>query len=414
MSETGFLLLALAAFAYALVARRLSDGIVTPPMVFLGLGLTAAFAGGDADPAKVEASLHVLAEITLVLVLFSDAALVKTGGARAWLGWAGRMLLIGMPLAILFGYIAGRFFLPEWPVWEVAILAAILAPTDAALGQAVVSNPRVPERIREALTVESGVNDGLALPAVLFFSCMGVGGLHDSVQSSWLVFTLKQIGLGALIGGSLGYAGGWLLSRSDTLDLSTDIFEGIGVLALAALAYLGADAVGGNGFLATFAAGLGFGLALKRHSSFILEFIETEGQLLVLMTFLLLGLAITPEAFGHVHWSWIALILVSLFVTRPLAIYLSLMGTDAPRLTRLFMGWFGPRGLATALFALLVLRQFELLNYGEEILLICYFAVLISATLHGITAAPGANWIARRSSRAARQPATATETRDAT
>jgi NhaP-type Na+/H+ or K+/H+ antiporter len=404
MTETTLLLLAFAAFAYALVARRLADGVITPPMVFLGLGLSSAFLGGEHNAQQIETALHVLAEITLILVLFSDAAMVKTAGARAWLGWAGRMLVIGLPLAMLFGFLAGLLFLPGWPVWEVAILAAILAPTDAALGQAVVTNRLVPERIREALTVESGVNDGLALPAVLFFSCMAVEGVHDSDQSNWLVFSVQQVGLGAIVGGGIGALGGWLIGWAQRTRLSSDIFEGIAVLALAALAYLGADAVGGNGFLATFAAGLGFGFALKGHSTFILEFIETEGQLLVLLTFLLLGLALTPELLGHVQWSWVVLILISLFITRPLAIALSLIGTDAPVTTRLFMGWFGPRGLATALFALLVLIGFDALTHGEEILLVCFTAVVISAVLHGVTAAPGARWMAVRAAADPMQP----------
>ena len=395
MSQGILLALAVAALLYATFAKRLSDSIVTPPMVFLGLGIAlAGFSSGGGH--GLEETLHLVAEITLVIVLFSDAAMVKFRMLRHDLALPGRMLLIGLPLAIAFGLLVNLLLLPGWPVWELALLAAILAPTDAALGQAVITNPHVPERIRRALTVESGVNDGLALPAVLFFACLAVGGVHDNVQTSWAVFTAKQIGLGALVGAAVGAGGALLMRFATARGLTNETFEGIGVLALAATSYLLAAQVGGNGFLAAFAGGLAFGALLEGRCAFVFEFIETEGQLLVLGTFLLLGMSITPDVMAHMEPIWLVLVLVSLFVSRPLAIWISLAGSPVTRFEKGFLGWFGPRGLATALFALLVLQQFDRLQHGEEILLISFLAVLISAVLHGVTAAPGARMIARR------------------
>jgi len=203
-------------------------------MIFLGLGL-AIDQFGLVEFDHAEEALHVLAELTLVIVLFADASMVDLGALRRRIVWPERMLLGGLPLAILFGFGIGLIFLPGWPIWEVALLAAILAPTDAALGQAVVTNNAVPERVREGLTVESGVNDGLALPAVLMFGCLAVGGVHDNVQSNWLIFALEQIGLGLLSGALIGGVGAIAISRAMALKWTSEAFEGIAMLALAGL-----------------------------------------------------------------------------------------------------------------------------------------------------------------------------------
>ena len=395
MTETALLTAALVIFVYALIAQRLSDGIVTGPMVFLAVGLGI----DQADLVNLEHAenvLHILAEVTLVIVLFSDAATIDLGKLRRRIAWPERMLLGGLPLAILLGTAVGAVLLPGWPFWEVALLAAILAPTDAALGQAVVTNPAVPERIREALTVESGLNDGLALPAVLMFGCLAVGGVHDNVQSNWLVFALEQIGYGAVAGAVIGAVGAVALAFATDRKLSNDAFEGIAVLALAGLAYLVAIEIGGNGFISAFIGGLAFGAVMKGRCKFVYEFMETEGQLLVLGTFLLLGASIAPLALARVETTWIVLIVVSLFIVRPVAIWLSLWRSDAPPLAKGFMGWFGPRGLATALFALLVVGQLPGMQHGQDILSISVLVVLASALLHGITAAPGARWLSRK------------------
>ena len=395
MTEFALLAVAAGAFAYALIARKLASGIFTGPMIFLGLGLGINQAGlvelGHAEPA-----LHVLAELTLVIVLFADASVVNLAALRRRLVWPERMLLGGLPLAILFGIIVGMLLLPDWPFWEIALLAAILAPTDAALGQAVVTNEAVPERVREGLVVESGINDGLALPAVLMFGCLAVGGVHDNVQANWLVFALEQIGYGALSGVLIGALGAIAIGHAQAHRWTNEAFEGIAMLALAGLCYLVATEVGGNGFIAAFIGGLAFGALMKGRSRFLIEFMETEGQLLVLGTFLLLGASIVPQALSHAQPAWIALILLSLFIVRPAAIWLSLWRTDASPLTKGFMGWFGPRGLATALFALLVVGQLPGMQHSEEILLISVLAVLFSAVLHGVSAAPGARWFARK------------------
>ncbi len=393
VSMTGLLLLALFTVAFSMVANRLKSTVLTAPMLYIGFGLLLALTG--LMPRQgTEQTLHVVAEIALIVLLFLDAAQIDLMTLRRRHIWPVRMLLIGLPLSLLLGTLAAAPFLPGWPIFAVMLVAAILAPTDAALGQAVVSNPDIPARPRRALTVESGLNDGLALPAVLLFASLAAE-MSDRSNVDWLLFGLKQIVLGPLVGIVAGYVGARVLLWAKRHHTTADTFEGVGAIALAGGSYVAATLVDGNGFIAAFAAGLCFGNVVKGQCKFIYEFTESEGQLLTWSAFFLLGLALLPEALAHLDWQVLAIIALSLFVVRPLAIWISLIGSDAAPVTRLFFGWFGPRGLATALFALLVVPQIDH-AYAEPVLLIAINAVWISALLHGITAAPGARWYAAK------------------
>ncbi len=373
-------------FAYALLGRRLSESVLTGPVVFLVAGY-GFHAFGLIDLEGGEHGLQLLAEISLIVLLFSDAALIDPGRLLRGAGRPARMLVFGLPLMVAFGFLAGVGLLADWPLWEVALVAAILAPTDAALGQSVLFNPSLPEEMRRNLSAESGLNDGLALPFVLFFGCFAVGGIHDEVQVPWWVFVGQQVGYGTLAGIAVGIAGGWLLRLAEDFKLTSKSHGAVAVLALAGLAYLTAEELHGNGFLAAFVAGLAFGHILRGRAHFVFEFIETEGQILTVLSFFAIGALLLPQMGLGLTLGAAVLVLVSLFVLRPAAVWLALAGTDTPRAEKIFYGWFGPRGLATALFALLVLDAFDRLQMREEILAIAAFAVLLSAVLHGATAA---------------------------
>ena len=388
-----YLVVATFLMAFCMIANRLSTTVVTAPMVFLGFGTALALAG-IAPEAGTEAALHLVAEIALVVLLFLDAAQIDQRALLKRNVWPARMLLIGLPLGFLFGTVLGWVLLPGWPLALVALVAAILVPTDAALGQPVVSNPAIPDRPRRALTVESGLNDGLALPLVLLMAALAASD-GMAPDEGWVLFGLKQITLGPLAGLVVGVVGGTVLLWAKRTGATADVYEGIGALALAAAAYLAAGEIGGNGFIAAFAAGLGFGAIVQGQCAFVYEFTESEGQFLSWAAFFLLGAVLVPDAIAHLTLSTFLLILLSLVLVRPLAIWISLIGTDASPITRGFFGWFGPRGLATALFALLVVDQLDH-DMGEAVLHIAVNAVWISAILHGITAAPGARWYARR------------------
>ena len=387
----GLLILTTFTVAFAMVAKRLSGTIVTAPMVFLALGVFLSTTG-YLPSQEMEKALHLVAEVALVVLLFLDAAQTDLSALRRRHVWPVRMLFVGLPLMLILGTLAAYPFLPGWPLAAVALVASVLAPTDAALGQAVVTNPVVPERVRRALTVESGLNDGMALPAVLLFASLAADAL-DTEQKNWLIFGAKQLVLGPAAGMAIGIFGGKVLLWAVKRDWTSDTFEGVGALALAGTAYLAATQIGGNGFIAAFAAGLCFGNTVQGKCKFIFEFTESEGQLLTWGAFFLLGLALVPEALQHLTPSTLAIILISLFIVRPLAIWISLLGTDASPMTRLFFGWFGPRGLATALFALLIVERISH-ELAEPVLALAVNAVWISALLHGLSANPAAKWYA--------------------
>ena len=389
---SGLLLVAGFALAYSMIARRLESTILTAPMLFLAFGYLLSTTG-IMPVSGAEAALHLVAETTLIILLFLDAAKTDMKALRTLHVWPFRMLLLGLPLSVAVGAVIAWPFLGGWPVFAVILLAAILAPTDAALGQSVISNQQVPERERRALTVESGLNDGLALPLILLFASL-TANLMEPDQTNWFLFGAKQLILGPMVGAVMGFIGGHVLLWAKDNHTTSEPYEGVGAIALAVGAYLGADMVGGNGFISAFVAGLVFGDLVEKRCKFIFEFTESEGQGLSWAAFLLIGLVLVPESIHHLNATTVTLILASLFIARPLAIWLSLTGTDAKPLTRIFFGWFGPRGLATALFALMVVDRIDG-NFGEAILHIAVNAVWISALLHGVTAAPAARLYGR-------------------
>jgi len=382
---TGLLLLAIFTMCYSMIANRVASTVLTSPMLFIAFGyLLSIF--GLLDIHEMEKVLHLIAEVTLIILLFLDAAQTDVKALRTKFAIPARMLILGLPISIVIGTLIGLLFLPNWPLVAIALVAAVMAPTDAALGQAVVTNPIVPEETRRSLTVESGLNDGLALPVILLFASLTVE-LEASSERNWILFTTMQLVLGPIAGIVIGFMGAKVLLWAKDNQYTADIYEGVGAIALAIAAYLFADLIGGNGFISAFVAGLTFGAIVEKRCKFIFEFTESEGQGLTWGAFFLLGLVLVPEAISHLTPTVLGLILASLFIVRPLAIWLSLIGTDTKSTTRLFYGWFGPRGLATALFALIVVKQIGS-EFGDEILHIAVNAVWISALLHGLSANP--------------------------
>ncbi|MCV6584038.1 MAG: cation:proton antiporter [Marinibacterium sp.] len=390
---TDYLIIVLVLLTFCMFGQRLSSTVLTAPMIFLGFGVLV----GEVrilPAAEIAEALHVVAEITLVILLFLDAAQIDVRALRKGFAWPARMLLIGMPLALVLGMLSGAVLLPHLDLVALALLAAILVPTDAALGQPVVSNPDIPERPRRALIVESGLNDGLALPAILMLAFLAAPAA-EAPAMGWLWFGVLQVTLGPAAGLAVGLVGGTVLLWAKERRYTSPTYEGIGALALATSAYLLADIIGGNGFIAAFSAGLAFGAIVRGRCDFVFEFTESEGQFLAWAAFFLLGAALVPKAIEHLDVPMLLFILASLFIVRPVAIWLSLAGTDARPMTRAFFGWFGPRGLATALFALMVVEDLGP-ELGHTILFTAINAVWISALLHGLTAAPLSRLYARR------------------
>ncbi len=387
------LIISIVTVCFTMFARRVASTPLTAPILFIAMGAFMS-ASGLLHAQDFEAVLHLTAEVALILLLFFDASQINLNVLRRDHDWPIRMLLAGLPLSVLAGSVFAWVLLPGWPVAAVMLMAALLAPTDAALGQAVVSNPDVPERVRRSLTVESGLNDGFALPVVLLFTSLLSAEMSQN-GAYWLSFTAAQLILGPVAGYALGWLGGRLLLWAKKHNFTSDVYEGVGAISLAAATYLLASQIGGNGFLAAFVGGLTFGNVVGNKCKFIYDFTESEGQLLSWGAFFLLGLVLVPTAFTYLDGHSVAVILTSLVIVRPVAVWISLIGTDASPVTRLFFGWFGPRGLATALFALLVAEKAGH-EVAEPILMLAINAVWISALLHGVTAAPAAKWYAKK------------------
>ena len=391
-------LFSLALFAFGLVSRGAERSIVTPPMVFVALGF--AFGSGGFGLVHVPTDsevIHLLAEVTLVVVLFTDASRIDLRQLRRESALPARMLLIGLPLAIGLGTVVAIPLFPEFTPFAAAVLAAMLAPTDAALGQSVVGSPLVPKHVRQTLNVESGLNDGMALPALLILMSACAAG-HSETPAYWIRFGLLQVTLGPLVGILVGFGGGKLTQFAVRRGWMNDSFQQLAALALALLAFSFAEQVGGNGFIAAFVAGMSLGGAASAMTSERLqEFGEAEGQLLALLIFGFFGASLIPEAIAH--WGWIDLLyaVLSLTVIRVVAIAISLIGSRTRPSLVLFLGWFGPRGLASVLFALLVLEEFEFRG-ADHLAAIAYLTVLISVFAHGITAFPMARALGRSAS----------------
>lgn len=389
MNEWTVLLLALAFLAYAVSTGRLNRTILTAPLLFMVLGLALGDAGlGVLELGFDHELLDRLAEFTLLLVLFTDASRINMHKLRGDAALPGRLLFIGMPMTIALGFGAAMFLPLGLKPFEAALLAAVLAPTDAALGQAVVSSPYVPERLKRALNVESGLNDGIALPLVLLFAALAsIGDGHDE-QRNWAVFTTLQLVMGPMAGIAVGWLGAKLFDYGSSRGWLRDQTEGAGAIGLALVTFIVAELLGGNGFIAAFVGGLTFGNCLKSDCRFLIEFMEAEGQTLILIMFATFGAALLPEVLDHITWATLAYAALSLTVVRMLPVALSLIGAGVDLKTTLFLGWFGPRGLASILFAVFL---FDAMSMGAEntLLAVIFLTVALSVLLHGLTALPG-------------------------
>jgi NhaP-type Na+/H+ or K+/H+ antiporter len=399
MHDSAILVLALVVFGFGLLSRRLGRGVITPPLAFLGfgmllaeptlelLGIPSPFGHGQ----HLEPVVHLLGELTLVVVLFTDAAQIDIRALCRGAGLPARLLGIGMPLTVALGAAAAAPLFSGLGPWELALLGAILAPTDAALGQAVVTSKEVPLSIRQGLSAESGLNDGIAVPLVMIFASLaGVGQMVEGeVQTleHCLTFAAKQVLLGPLAGLVVGGGAAWAMSLAIRRQAMGHAYQEIAGLAIALIAYTGAGAIGGNGFIAAFVAGLVLGNSSRDVCDCLWDFAEAESQLLMLVTFFLVGLGFAWPVLASAPLSaWIYAV-ASLTVLRMLPVAIALLGSQTDPSTRLYLGWFGPRGLASILFAILLLEELHV-PHSELIVQIVLLTVLLSVVAHGMTAAP--------------------------
>ena len=386
MSTGDILAIAIAVVVYALVSRRLARWWVTMPMVFVTAGAVMEMSGTVDLEVAIE-QVSILAEVTLAVILFSDAVRMNVGRLRSEAGLPARLLLIGLPLTIAFGALVNWWLLPGLSFAAAALIASVLAPTDAALGEAIVSDRSVPVRVRDALNVEAGLNDGLAVPAVLLFIDL-VNDDLDS-QSEWSRFLVRQIGGGVALGLVGGAAIAWLVVMALRWRWIEPLFGQLATLATALALFLAAGEIDANQFIAAFVGGLAFGAVVRDDvADHLDEYTADTGELLATVAFFTFGNLFVAEAVRSLDWRIVVCALVLLTLGRMLPVAVATLGMGLRVPTVAFLGWFGPRGLASIVFGILLLE--EELPDGDALFDVVALVVVASVFLHGITATPGA------------------------
>jgi len=382
-------------FVYALLSGRASQTPITAPLLFTAAGMAMSPFWMHITASGMTANVFLrLAEVGLVLLLFTDASHTDLTVLRRIGNLPGRLLSTGMLLTILLGTIVARLVFPSLSIWEAGILSAILAPTDAGLGQVVVSSPRVPMRIREALNVEAGLNDGLSVPFLLFFMELAAAKVEGGA-ASLLQFIGEQLGLGVVVGIAIGLIGGWLLRIADRRGCMAESFQQIAVVTLPLLCLLVAEMVDASMFIASFVAGLAVQIPFKEAGKHSVEFAEESGQLLNVAVFFLFGMIVVRDWPQFTPATWVYAVL-SLTIVRMLPVAIALSGTRLSPPSILFMGWFGPRGLASIVLGLVYLEQELHLSSESTIRAAVMVTVALSIFVHGLSAMPGISIYARK------------------
>ena len=379
---------ALALLAVAAVSRRLSGTPITPAIMFVSIGLLVGPEFLDAvDIPSTSVTVRSLAELTLAFVLFSDSSRIDLGKLRREISLPVRLLGIGLPLTIALGALAAAVLFGELTFWEAAILGVILAPTDAALGQAVVTEPRVPGRIRQGLNVESGLNDGICVP--LLFAAVAAADVasHISDGRSGITLLVEEVGYGVVGGVVGGVLIGAIVLYAGRRELIDGAWRQVIPAAGALLAYGTADALGGSGFIAAFVAGMVFRGVIKRDPEEMNRLTEEVGNVLNGITFVLFGAILLGPALGELTWELALYAVLSLTVVRMVPVAIGMLGSHARMPTLAFMGWFGPRGLASIVFAVILIEESQL-PHEDLLVLAIYLTVGLSVFAHGLSAAP--------------------------
>ena len=380
---------------FGLFSRRLERWAVTPQMAFIAAGFffSAEILGVIDIHIEQEVFLFIC-EITLVLTLFTDACRIDMTLLKSIESLPARMLSVGMPLTIAAGTALAALIFTELTFVEAAIIGTILSPTDAGLSQAVVNSPKVPQRIRQALNVESGLNDGIATPILYLFIALAGAEEQSGTAATWAVFALKQIGLGTLVGVAVGLTGGWLVVYAMRHNWMSQAFQWLTLPALALVAWALATRIDGNGFIAAFVGGLTVAWITHGVRKSVVEFSETGGQLLNFGVFMIFG-SIVATRMGDFSWDVWFYAILSLTAVRMLPVAISLLRSKLHWPTVVFMGWFGPRGLATIVLGLVVVEESNTNLKFSPISIIAMATVLLSVFAHGLTAKPLIQWYSR-------------------
>ncbi len=385
-------ILGLFVFAFSLIAGGLARTLISGPILFSAFGLAIGPLGLDLLHFHAQWNdLQLLAELTLALVLFSDAAETDLRALRHNLGIPQRLLLVGLPLSIALGIAAGIGLFPELGLLELALLATMLAPTDAALGKAVITDSRVPAGVREGLNIESGLNDGICVPILLVFLTLATTIEATHPLDLTLQLMAEEIGIGLAVGVALTLAASHLIGIAERRGWVTNSWRQLTVAALAVSCFAIAQKLGGSGFIAAFTGGLVFGwLCAPIKQPFLLA-ADGTGDTMALMTWVIFGSSVIGLGIGEMSWEVMVYALLSLTLVRMLPVFVSLYGLGLNTQTKLFIGWFGPRGLASVVFIVIVLNESTespLLTHSGTLAMTVVTTVILSILAHGLSANP--------------------------
>ena len=383
---------------YTIMGYALGRISITMPMFFvIGGAIVGANGLGWISFGLETSEVETLTEVTLALLLFADAATLKYGEVRDDAKLPGRLLLLAFPLVVVLGGLSGILLYPSEGIGFALLVGAILAPTDAALGLPIFNNARVPARIRRALNVESGLNDGLASPLVTLFIALTLEQLGGAQDQNWLLGAASEIGIAVVIGAILALASGWLFAKAVQNNWTSSVARQIGNPALALLIFFVTKHLGGNGFVAVFVAGLLFAYITRNVLHEAIEFTEITGTFLSLFVWTIFGSAIVLPLFNDFNSLALLYAILSLTLVRMIAVGISLIGSGLRKDTKLMMGWLGPRGLASVVFLIMAYEAAHKAHVETELLVSTVgWAILLSVLLHGASALPLANWYARR------------------
>lgn len=391
MESLGFLALLVCILLAGSISRRIRGTIITLPMVYAFLGIIIGGLGLNIVELEVENRLvELIAELTLLFVLATDASRINIRDVLRDHNLPLRLLGVGLPLMMIAGTICAVLIFSELSFWEAAILGILLYPTDASLGQSVVNNPKVPVRIRQALNIESGLNDGIALPFLLLAISMATSEVVYKNPFEFFYSVLVQIFLGIIAGIIVGYLGAKFIQWGQKSGWMSRIYQKISSLVLILVVYGIAEVIGGNGFIAAFTLGLvSSNVSSPEETEDLYEHAEILVTMLMMLTFMIFGAVLLPPAIESISPSIVLYAILSLSLVRMIPVAISFIGAKVEPITTLFVGWFGPRGVASILYIFIVLES-ESLPGLELIYAVVMVTVLFSIFAHGITAAPAA------------------------
>ena len=395
-SELVIFIVALIVLVYGFFSKSLERLNISGPMVFLVFGILLSPLAFNLIVIPLNSdAVKVVAEIALIIVLFTDSSSLSLKKFKREWRISARLLFIGLPITIVFSTYVATLFFPNEPFLYLLLMALILAPTDAALGKAVVTDRQVPEEIRSSINVESGLNDGIVFPLLITVMLLITSHRDFGSDNSWILYLFEQISLGFIIGALSGFIGAIILTKAVDKLWIKDVYRNLSPVSLAILTYYVAEYLGGNGFIAAFVAGAFFGNYSRLLDTHAERFLESEGEVLILISFLVFGLTFIPASIEFWNFEVIAYSLLSLTVFRMIPVALSLVGLGLSFKSKLFIGWFGPRGIASILYVMTVAHKIELIDIQNSLFSVITLTILLSIILHGLSAKPLVNLYAK-------------------